>query len=47
MGKRSEEYIRGVGKVAEKLIVLLNIDKILSEEEKLELDRVEELEENA
>ena len=47
VGKISEEYIRGVGKVAEKLIVLLNIDKILSEEEKTELDKVEQINEHA
>ena len=47
VGKISEEYIRGVGKVAEKLIVLLNIDKILSEDEKIELDRVEQINEHA
>ena len=47
VGKMSEEYIRGVGKVAEKLVVLLNIDKILSEEEKTELDKVEQINEHA
>ncbi len=47
VGKISEEYIRGVGKVAEKLIVLLNIDKILSEDEKTELDKVEQINTNA
>ena len=41
------EYLRGVGKVGEKLIVLLNIDRILTVEEKVELDRVEELKEKA
>jgi purine-binding chemotaxis protein CheW len=43
VGKVSEEYIRGVGKVDEKLIVLLNIDHILSTEEKIELEKVNEL----
>ena len=42
VGKVSEEYIRGVGKVEERLIVLLNIDHILSEEEKVELEKVDE-----
>ncbi len=41
VGKISEEYIRGVGKVGEKLIVLLNIDRILTSEEKIELARLE------
>ncbi len=40
-GGISAEYLRGVGKVDEKLIVLLNIDKILSTNEKIELDKVE------
>ncbi len=34
VGKVSGEYIRGVGKVEEKLIVLLNIDHILTSEER-------------
>ena len=41
VGKVSEEYIRGVGKVDDKLIVLLNIDRILTSEEKIELKNVE------
>ena len=45
VGGISAEYLRGVGKVGEKLIVLLNIDRILTVEEKVELDRVEELKE--
>ena len=44
-GGISQEYLHGVGKIGEKLIVLLNIDKILTVEEKVELDRVEELKE--
>jgi purine-binding chemotaxis protein CheW len=45
VGGISQEYLHGVGKIGEKLIVLLNIDKILTVEEKVELDRVEELKE--
>ncbi|HEB33117.1 MAG TPA: chemotaxis protein CheW [Spirochaetes bacterium] len=41
VGQITEEYIRGVGKVGEKLIVLLNIDRILTSEEKIELARLE------
>ena len=41
VGGLSEEYLNGVGKFGEKLIVLLNIDRILSTEELVELDRVE------
>ena len=41
VGKVSEEYIRGVGKVDDKLIVLLNINHILSTEEKIELEKVD------
>ena len=41
VGKVSEEYIMGVGKVEEKLIVLLNINSILTSEEKIELTNVE------
>ena len=40
-GKVSEEYIRGVGKVGEKLIVLLNIQSILTTEQITELDTLE------
>ena len=40
-GKKSEEYIRGVGKVDDKLIVLLNIDNVLTSEERIELDKIE------
>jgi purine-binding chemotaxis protein CheW len=43
VGKASKEYIRGVGKVDDKLIVLLNINHILSTEEKIELQKVNEL----
>ncbi len=47
VGKISEEYIRGVGKVGEKLVVLLNINKILTTEEKIELDEMEKPKEEA
>ncbi len=40
VGKVSEEYIRGVGKVDEKLIVLLHITKILTTEEKVDLSKI-------
>ncbi len=40
VGKASEEYIRGVGKVDEKLIVLLHITRILTAEEKVEIDKL-------
>ena len=40
VGKASEEYIRGVGKVDEKLIVLLHITRILTTEEKVEIDKL-------
>jgi purine-binding chemotaxis protein CheW len=35
------EFIKGVGKLEERLIILLNIDRILSIEEKVELERLE------
>ncbi len=44
VGKVSEEYIRGIGKVEEKLIVLLKIDRILTTEEKVELGKLEKKE---
>ena len=31
------EYIQGIGKVGERLLILLDVDKILSTEEKIEL----------
>jgi purine-binding chemotaxis protein CheW len=39
-GGLSAEYIKGVGKLEERLIILLNIDRILSHQEKAELDRL-------
>ncbi len=44
VGKVSEEYIKGIGKVEEKLIVLLKIDHVLSTEEKVELGKLEKKE---
>ena len=41
VGKVSEEYIRGIGRVEEKLIVMLKIDHVLSTEDKIELDNLE------
>ena len=41
VGGLSEEYIKGVGKIGERLIILLNIEKILTTEEKLEIDKIE------
>ncbi len=43
VGGLSVEYIRGVGKLADRLVILLNIDRILSSAEKVELARVGEL----
>ena len=42
VGGLSAEYIRGIGKLDESLVILLRIDKILSTEEKLELEKLEE-----
>ena len=41
VGGLSAEYIKGVGKLEERLIILLNIDRILSSQEKVELDRID------
>jgi purine-binding chemotaxis protein CheW len=40
VGGISADYIRGVGKLDERLIVLLNIGKILTSEEKIELEKI-------
>jgi purine-binding chemotaxis protein CheW len=40
VGGLSAEYIRGVGKLDERLVILLNIDKILTQEEKVELEKI-------
>jgi purine-binding chemotaxis protein CheW len=42
IGGLSSEFIRGVGKLGENLIILLDIDSILTTEEKLELEQMEE-----
>ena len=44
-GGLSREYLRGIGKIGEKLIILINIDRILTAEEKIELERMEEVRE--
>ena len=41
VGGLSTEYIKGVGKIDERLVILLQIDRILSTEEKLELEKLE------
>jgi purine-binding chemotaxis protein CheW len=43
VGKISADYIRGIGKVGERLVVLLRINKILTAEEKIELGKVDTL----
>jgi purine-binding chemotaxis protein CheW len=40
VGGVSAEYIRGVGKIGERLVVLLNIGKLLTSEEKIELEKI-------
>lgn len=42
IGGISAEYLRGVGKIGEKLIIMLNIDKILTVDEKIDLKKMEE-----
>jgi purine-binding chemotaxis protein CheW len=42
VGGLAGEYIKGVGKLDEKLIILLNIERILSQEEKIELDQLQQ-----
>lgn len=37
----NRDYLSGVGKLEDKLLILLNLNKILSEEEFLKLDRME------
>jgi len=41
LGGISKEFISGVIKFDERLIVLLNIDKILTTEEKIEMDKIQ------
>jgi len=40
VGGLSAQYIKGVGKLDSRLIILLDIDRILSHQEKAELDRL-------
>ena len=40
-GGLSTEYIRGVGKLDDRLVILLNINRILTQEEKVELRKME------
>ena len=47
VGGLSGEYLRGIGKLGEKLIVLISIDKILTTDEKIELKKMEEVKEPA
>ena len=42
VGGLSTEYIKGVGKLDERLVILLNIDRILTQEEKIELVEMEQ-----
>ncbi len=42
-GGLSAEFIRGVGKLDERLIILLDIDRILSTAEKIELAKIEDM----
>lgn len=42
VGGLSVEYIKGVGKLEERLVILLNIDRILTVEEKVELEKIVE-----
>jgi purine-binding chemotaxis protein CheW len=41
VGGLSVEFIKGVGKIEERLIILLKIDRILSTQEKVELEQLE------
>jgi purine-binding chemotaxis protein CheW len=41
VGGLSAEYIKGVGKLDDRLVILLNIDRILTQEEKVELKKME------
>ena len=43
IGGIAEEYLIGIGKIGEDLIILIDIEKILTFEEKIELDEMEEL----
>ncbi len=41
VGGLSAEFIKGVGKLGDRLIILLNLDRVLSSQEKRELERME------
>ncbi len=47
IGGIAEEYLLGIGKIGEDLIILIDIEKILTFEEKIELDSMEELKKTA
>jgi purine-binding chemotaxis protein CheW len=40
MGGIDSEYINGVGKLEDRLLILLDLDKLLSQEEQAELGQV-------
>ena len=42
---RIQEYITGMGKVEEDLVILLNIDKILTEEEIIQIEEIKKIKE--
>ncbi len=42
VGGMTGDYIRGVVKLGDRLIVLINVDKILTSEEKIELGKIED-----
>ncbi len=42
VGGMSGDYIRGVVKLGDRLIVLINVEKILTSEEKIELGKIEQ-----
>jgi purine-binding chemotaxis protein CheW len=41
VGGLSAEYVKGVGKLDDRLVILVNIDRIISSEEKLELKKLD------
>lgn len=40
-----EEYIQGVGKLEDRLVIILDLQKVLSKEEKAKLEEIEETKE--
>jgi purine-binding chemotaxis protein CheW len=40
MGGVDSEYIKGVGKLDDRLLILLDLDRLLSQEEQKELEQV-------